>query len=371
MTEPKTRKAAPAEPDAIVFSNAVRLTGRDWIVVGVFTIALVAFAPSLWKQQEKFPTETDYRTPHDLSNDYWLFERWAGLAADRYDTLLFGDSVVWGEYTNRQETLSHYLNEIGGRERFANLGLDGAHPLALCGLIDNYARDVSGKNVVLLCNPLWMSSPKADLQDEKATEFSHPRLVPQFVPSIPAYPLERKNTSERIGIVVERQLPLYSWTNHLQLAYYDKTDIPGWTLEHPDDNPLEPLRHGLPPLDNSSRHLPLPWYASGIREQDYPWVDLETSLQWRAFQRTVKVLQERGNRVFVLVGPFNEHLLEPGSRQRYQKVKDGIVAWLQARQIPHLAPAPLPSDDYGDASHPLAAGYSRLARLLLNEPFFQ
>jgi hypothetical protein len=371
MSNQKIRKAAAAESDTVEFSNAVRLKGRDWIIVGIFTIALVGFTPSLWKQEEKFPMEADYRTPHDLSNDYWLYERWSGMAADRYDTLLIGDSVIWGEYTNRQETLSHYLNEIGGRERYANLGLDGAHPLALRGLVEYYAKDVKGKNVVLECNPLWLSSPKADLQDEKATEFSHPRLIPQFVPRVPAYPLERKNMSERIGIAVERQLPIYSWTTHLQLAYYDKTDIPGWTLEHPDDNPLEPLQHGLPPSDNSQRHLPQPWYQSGIREQDYPWVNLETSLQWHAFQRTVQILQERGNRVFVLVGPFNEHLLKPESRQRYQLVKEQIVRWLQDRQIPHLAPAPLPSDEYGDASHPLAAGYSRLAHQLLSQPFFQ
>ena len=92
---------------------------------------IVVFAPSLWKRVETFALEPDYRMPHDLSNDYWLYERFAGLAADHYDTLLIGDSVVWGEYVTRQETLSHYLNELAGQERYANLGLDGAHPLAL------------------------------------------------------------------------------------------------------------------------------------------------------------------------------------------------------------------------------------------------
>ncbi len=371
MSEQQINSGVAAEPDTVAFSNALRLTGGEWIVVGMFTIALVVLAPSKWKQEEPFPVEDDYRMPYDLSNDYWLFERWAGLAADRYDTLLIGDSVVWGEYTDRQETLAHYLNEIGGRKRYANLGLEGTHPLALSGLVEYYTNGVSGKNVVLECNPLWMSSPKADLQDDNAKEFDHPRLVPQFFPRIPAYPLERKNMSDHISIVVERRLPIYSWTSHLQQAYYDRADVPSWTLEHPYENPLEPLGHGLPAPDNSRRHLPLPWFKSGISQQDYPWVDLETSLQWHAFQRTVKVLQERGNRVFVLVGPFNEHLLNPESRQRYQMVKDGIVAWLQSQQIPYLAPAALPSEDYGDASHPLATGYSRLARLLLKETFFQ
>ena len=254
----------------------------------------------------------------------------------------------------RQETLSHYLNELAGQERYANLGLDGAHPLALGGLVEFYAESVSGKNVLLQCNPLWMSSRRADLQDDKANEFNHPRLVPQFAPSVPAYKAE---ISPRLGILVERRLPLSSWTAHLQQAYYDRTDIPGWTLEHPYDNPLTPLTRGLPPSDNSRRHLPQPWYKSGITKQDYPWVDLDTSLQWQAFQGVVELLQQRGNRVFVLVGPFNEHLLTPESLQRYQQVKATIAAWLREKKIPHAVPPPLPSEQYGDASHPLAAGY--------------
>ncbi len=159
----------------------------------------------MWRRAEKFALEPDYRIPHDLSNDYWLYECFAGLAADHYDTLLIGDSVIWGEYVTRQETLSHYLNELAGQERFANLGLDGAHPLALGGLVEFYAESISGKNVLLQCNPLWMSSRRADLQDDRTDEFNHPRLVPQFAPSIPAYKAE---ISPRLGVLVERRLPL-------------------------------------------------------------------------------------------------------------------------------------------------------------------
>ena len=290
---------------------------------------IVMFAPALWRRAEKFALEPDYRIPHDLSNDYWLYGCFAGLAADHDDTLLIGDSVIWGEYVNRQETLSHYLNALAGKERFANLGLDGAHPLALGGLIEFHAERISGKNVVLQCNPLWMSSRRADLQDDRTDDFNHPRLVPQFAPSIPAYKAE---ISPRLGVLVERRLPLGTWTTHLQQAYYDRVDIPGWTLEHPYDNPLAPLTRGLPPSENSRRHVMQPWFKSGITRQDYPWVDLDTSLQWRAFRDVVELLQQRGNRVFVLVGPFNEHLLTPASLERYQHVKATIAAWLQEKR---------------------------------------
>ena len=134
MGEPDVRKPRqPSEFDPDTFSNGIRLTGREWLAVGLFAVLLVAFAPALWKQKERFAVEPDYRMPHELSNDYWLFERWAGLAAAQHDTLLIGDSVIWGEYVTPTETLSHYLNEVDNLHRCANLGLDGVFPLALGG----------------------------------------------------------------------------------------------------------------------------------------------------------------------------------------------------------------------------------------------
>lgn len=351
----------------VTFSNGIRLRGREWLGVGLFALLVVLIAPSAWKRVETFSVEPDYRIPHDLGYDYWLYERYAGLATERYDTLVIGDSVVWGEYVTRKETLSHYLNESVGEERYANLGLDGAHPLALAGLIEHYAGAVRNKNVVLQCNTMWLREPRTDLQDDKA-DVNHPRLIPQFVPHIPAYHAE---VSPRIGVIVEEHVPFNSWTNHLQQAYYEGKDIPSWTMEHPRENPLKQLTHGLPPADDSRRQLNLPWYKTGKTKEDFPWVDLGTSLQWPAFQRAVKLLKDRGNRVFVLVGPFNEHMLTDDSLKRYREVKKGITAWLEAEGIAHLAPEPLPSEQYGDASHPLPEGYARLARELLKQPFFK
>jgi hypothetical protein len=350
------------------FSNGIRLRGREWLLLAFFAAFLFGFAPLVWKKLEPCALAPDFRMPHELGGDYWLYERYVDLAADRCDTLLLGDSVVWGEYTTPTETLSHYLNVAAGEERYANLGLDGAHPLALSGLVQYYARRITGKHVVVQCNPLWLSSLRTDLQDDKATDFFHPRLVPQFNPPIPPYKAE---ISSRLGVVVEQHLPFSQWTNHLQQAYYDKIDIPSWTLEHPYDNPLEPLQHGLPEPAPFPRDPPKPWYEKDNTLKDFPWVDPETSLQWHAFQRVVEILEQRGNRVFVLVGPFNEHLLTPESRHRYEGVKTTIAAWLEGKQVPHLVPAPRACDQYGDASHPLAAGYASLAQDLhekLNAP---
>jgi hypothetical protein len=371
------RLPSPGDPDVTAFSNAVRLTGREWLFVLVCSALFVMFAPALWKQVEPLEPGADYRMPDELQEDYWQYDRYATLAAGRSEALVIGDSVVWGEYVKPDGALSHYLNELGGQRRFANLGLNGAHPLALEGLVTYYAAGVRGKRIVLQCNPLWFSSPEADLQVRPKQGFNHARLIPQFLPWIPAYNTEslwqffltkRDEISPHIGVLVERRLPVSTWATHLQKAYYRGSDIPSWTLEYPYENPLAPLAQDLPTPSGKLKHLSLPWYKQDKSLKDFPWVDMETSLQWAAFRRTVEVLRRRDNQVFVLVGPFNEHMLTPDCRARFGKVKAAISDWLKAENIPHAAPSALDTDLYGDASHPLAEGYERLARQLQKEP---
>ena len=44
---------------------------------------------------------------------------------------------------------------------------------------------------------------------------------------------------------------------------------------------------------------------------------------------------------------------------------DRIEDWLKERKIPYYAPEALPSEQYGDASHPLGSGYALLAKELV------
>src|SRR5262249_23071353 len=149
----------------------------------------------------------------------------------------------------REQTLSHHLNARVGKQRFANLGLDGTHPVALAGLVEHYAQGVRGKNVLLQCDPLWLTSERSDLQIEGDYPFNHPRLLPQFFVRIPARPKEEM--SPRIGIEVEKRALFSSWTNHLQQAYFERSDMPSWTLEHPYEDPLENIKQELPPSHNT------------------------------------------------------------------------------------------------------------------------
>ena len=398
--------------------NEVRLSARQWLAALGIVLLVALLVPWVWPKIERFETGPDYRIPYQLSKDYWLYERRLGQVADGRHILVLGDSVVWGEYVLPDGTLSHFLNgQAEDANRFVNVGVNGLFPLALEGLVRYYGKPLHHQKVVLQCNLLWMTSPKADLSTEKEEQFNHSRLVPQYAPRIPCY---RADANERLSALMERNVPFVAWSSHLQNAYFGQKSILAWTLE--DDggspphfqnalkNPLSQITLAVPPAPpndpqrgpDSPRHKP--WFqeaptraksratgteaglgaqgTGGIASTNnaafpppagttrFEWVLLERSLQWQAFQRVVELLRERGNDVFVILGPFNEHLMAEDNRPAYRSIRDGVAAWLAKNQIPHLVPPLLPSELYADASHPLTDGYQWLAkRVYGNETF--
>jgi len=357
-----TRDPVNADPTG----GPVPLGGREWLVTGLIVAAVGFAAPRLWEQVETLQPDGDYRIPYGLSEDYWLYGRYARIAAGQGRTLVVGDSVIWGQYVAPEMTLSGRLNALTGSGRFANLGLDGAHPAALAGLIERHAAALRGGRVVMHLNALWLASAEHDLTEWQPTRFNHPRLVPQFVPYLRSYDA---SISERLGVVAWRAAPFRQWARHMQAAYFDNTDLPRWTVEHPYDNPLGALRRGLPAPTLLPPRWPPPW-AAGAERADFPWVDPNESFQWRSFRRAVEILRARGNDVFVLVGPFNEHVLTAPSRRRFGAIKRDLGAWLAEQGLPHLGPPALAAEMYADASHPLGPGYAALARQLLADRSF-
>jgi hypothetical protein len=99
-------------------------------------------------------------------------------------------------------------------------------------------------------------------------------------------------------------------------------------------------------------------------------VDLDSSLQWQAFRRAILLLRSRGNDVVIILGPFNEHMIAADQRPTYLSIHERIVQWLNQQRFFIIAPSPLPSSFYADASHPLTDGYSLLARQLLDDSSF-
>jgi hypothetical protein len=237
---------------------------------------------------------------------------------------------------------------------------------------------------VVQFNFLWLTSPKADLSSDKEQHFNHSGLVPQFTPRIPCY---HADANERLSAIVQRNVTFLQWVGHMQNAYFDQKSVLNWTLA--DDggspphypnvyrNPLAQISLTVPsaPTDDpergpkSLRHKA--WSAEGQGPTRFEWVSLDASLQWHAFQRLVKQLRVRGNSVFVVLGPFNEHMLVEDNKPTYRKLCEEISQWLAQNQISNAMPETLPSELYADASHPLTQGYQLLAKEMFADSQFQ
>lgn len=335
----------------------------EWLVVFVIIIAFVITVPAVWRGLEDFSPSADYRIPYDYSEDYWLFRRYSRSVCDKNNTLVIGDSVIWGHYVDRDQTLSHYLNDLDGNQRYVNLGLDGSHPMALLGLIKHYGKAIKGEKVILHMNLLWLSSQEADLQTEKEFSFNHPRLVPQFKPRIPCYV---EAASNRIGIVLERHFPIMQLVRHLQVQHFDNTNLPLWTVEHPYSNPLGQISIKPTGISEEMEADSRSRTTKSKILQSLPWVEFETSLQWWAFQRLLELLESRDNDVFVIVGPLNKHVLSPDSIKKYRELLTEAESRLIEMRIPNSFLPLLPEHLYADTSHPLPQGYRLLAEYIRN-----
>ncbi len=373
----------PRIPDA-PFVNEMRLNAWHWAVVFGLVLLVAMLTLPLWKKLERFATGPDYRNPYALSKDYWHYERRLQRLAPT-NIVVLGDSVVWGEYVLPEGTLSHFLNqETGVTNLFVNAGVNGLFPLALEGLVRCYGQSLRHQKVLLHCNVLWMTSPKADLSTDKEEPFNHAALVPQFFPRIPCY---RADASERLNAIVERNVPFLEWVSHLQNTYFGQKSIPKWTLDEEGGdpprypnvyrNPFSQITLAVPsePQNDpergpqSPRHKP--WSTNLIGTTQFEWVTLDKSLQWHAFQRVIETLRERGNDVLVVLGPFNEHIMAEENRPAYRRIHKDIVAWLSTNQLPHVVPEPLPATLYADASHPLTEGYQLVAKRLYRDAAFR
>jgi hypothetical protein len=338
-------------------SNAIRLKTWEWLVAAGIMLILAVILPPVWQELEGFSSSADYRIPYDQSEDYWLFKQLCRSESDKGKTLVIGDSVIWGHYVERNGTLSHFLNEQDGEGQFVNLGLDGSHPMALLGLIKHYGKAVKDEKIILHMNLLWLSSEEADLQTEKEFPFNHPRLVPQFRPKIPCY---AESTAGRIGIILERFFPIQQLIRHIQVTRFDNTGLQLWTVENPYSNPLS--RITIKPLQISEETKTDTRTSGGQILQSLPWVELETSLQWWAFLRLVDLIISRGNDIFVIIGPLNEHVLDPDSLQKYQDILNKAESRLEEINVPFSLLPLLPEHLYADTSHPISEGYELLAQ---------
>ena len=379
--EPKSTK----QTLRMFLPHAFLLTGRQWGCVVVVFAGLVLGLPVAWNKVEKFEPDSNYRVPYAASQDYWQYQRHLQERHGENEIFFVGDSVVWGEYVTADWTWSAFLNEqASGKNHFTNMALNGLYPLALEGLVRHYGQAMTRRKVMLHCNLLWMSSPQADLSQSKEQVFNHPTLVPQFHIRIPSY---RASLDTRLGRMMGHQWSFLAWTRHLQIQYWDQMDPYAWTLA--DDGqypPTYPNTYRMPwavvdgPLikeldpdpergPQSPRHQP--WSEDGVGTQRFDWVNLDDSLQWQAFKRLCRLLQDRNNDMMVVLGPFNQHIMTADNQAKFIGIEKEVKQWFESASIPYVAPMVLESSLYGDASHPLTEGYQQLAESLWNDSEFK
>ncbi|MCK5850416.1 MAG: hypothetical protein KAH23_05825 [Kiritimatiellae bacterium] len=373
MTDGTTqrKRRIPREIRDIPFSsNAMRFSGWQWLIVLIVVVLCMSLIPVVWERAEKFEPGPDYRVPFELGYDYWMYDRLCRSYKDKNVIPLIGDSVIWGHYVASEQTLSQYLNRLSDDSNtYVNAAIDGSHQVALAGLIKYYGKNLTGKKVILHCNPLWLTNKKRDMRSKKEQQFNHPDLVPQFLPRISCY---RKDDTDRLGIVIKRVMPFAAWVNHLRIAYFDSLDIYTWSQEHPDRPLWSAVTFTLPSHSNIPPETdPIPWTQTDkYGMQGPPWVEIDESLQWSFFEQAIETLESRGNKVFVLVGPYNRHMLKETSATVYDQLMLDIGARLKEKNIPYFLPSPLPSEKYADSSHPLSEGYEMLAgEILKNDAF--
>ena len=75
-------------------ANGIRLPGCQWLLVALLVAGVFLALPGLWETIEEFEPGPDYRIPHLLSEDYWLYERWARRAA-RETLALYPGAGTW------------------------------------------------------------------------------------------------------------------------------------------------------------------------------------------------------------------------------------------------------------------------------------
>jgi hypothetical protein len=341
--------------------QALELSLREWLVVGLLVTAFLAVAPSIPFRPKKPVLEADYRIPYPLSRRYDLYRRYTTLAAAQTPTLLVGDSVIWGQCAHRYETLAAQLNAMTRQPRFANAGLDGMNPVALRELLRYHAPGIEKSRVILQFDPLWMMIREAGNHDIREALYNRPDLIPRLAANFTG---PFKETVSASWSKLAAASPLGAWGDRLADA---KIDFLAWSLDHPYESPLAAISSTLPPSDDSSHLRLIPWNATPAIPVEATWIDLSTSVQWQAFRNILTLLEQRGNKVLVLLGPMNEHAMEAKTLQNYLKLKAAMAEELRARGVRCMVASVLPSSDYGDICHPLGSGYQELARELLQK----
>lgn len=345
-------------------SNAIRLNLWELGLAALIVVVGVLFiGPMAWRHLESCEYGSNFRLAEKFRDDYWAYGKWSEKAIEKHPVVFLGDSVVWGMYVDSKNTLPAKMNAILGEERIANLAINGLHSVALKGLLENYSAPIKGKTVILHFNPLWINGVDNDLSGRKQPQVNHPRLLPQFVGKPSTYDAD---LTARMDAEKERFIPFFSLLNHVRMAFFNNADIRQWLVDNPYSNPVSGIFAKLDLTERKKINDDENWEEKGITKQSWNWVNLNSSLQWKALTEIVELLQRNDNKVLVMAGPINPHMLNADSLAKYRSLQASIKSALDARKVPCYIVPDLPTEVYADASHPLDKGYQMIAEGLLS-----
>jgi hypothetical protein len=243
--------------------------------------------------------------------------------------------------------------------RFLNVGLDGMHPVALAELLQYHAPGIANTRVILQFDPLWLMMEGPSSPHTRAMIYNRPDLVPRLAAHFSG---PFRDAASLSWSHLTRNSPIRDWGERLADA---RLDFIAWSLDHPYENPMKAITSALPPSEDS--------HPQRLKHWDYElrvpsrWAVLPEDDQWAAFLRIITLLQSRGNDLLVLLGPMNEHMMTPETRESYRTLRDRMEEILRSKGVRSFAPSLLPTEQYGDICHPLGSGYATLAREMLQK----
>jgi len=339
----------------LIPDNSNGLVLKPWelvVTVAVVLVLALAILPCAWQKIGSVRIPRGFRLAEELRDDYYGYRLVARAASLKKPAVFIGDSVIWGKYVDNKNTLPELINHTLGRDEFVNLAVDGLHPIAMEKLLANHGDSIRGMRVFLYWNPLWMNTPLYDLSGRDEFSINHPRLLPQFDFSYKSY---RAGFGDRVSAFLEQNLLFSSWMRHFRAAYCANRDVKKVLASGDKFAACDPAERRV--LVNGK----VTWEQNGIKKQDWPWVKASRSRQYAAFRRVIALLRKQGCQVTVVLGTVNPHMQTPGSLERYRRLRAEVKADLENSGVGFIDLPELASGEYADASHPLAAGYRKLA----------
>lgn len=334
-------------------------------IISAFIILFITAAalPFLFPLTDTAAFTGNYRIPYSAGDDYFLYSRYSGYVSTVRGIPVIGDSVIWGHYTDRENTLSANLNSLNKNTHFINMGLDGIHPAAMNGLLKYYSSAFSNRKLIVGINLLWMSSARHDLSGTENSEINHRQLLPQFYPEVPSY---KPSFEEKISAVISRSVPFFSWADHLRISRFAGKSFYIWTMENPHSGVTDYFARGDEEFKTPEGISP-----DKMQEQNIEWIAADKSLQWKFMRETLLSLKRNGNSVAAIITPFNTYMMTQESRNKYFSILKELEWELREDGITPVIPLILEKKYFADSSHPTAQGYKTIAEDIMKNPEFR